>query len=442
MKVLKALFLILGLTWSALTLASDEIIQQANQLISEGKNDEAFELLEPLEFDLSGDETYDLLFGYAALEAGHISLATLAFERVLAVNPDNNTARFHLARAYFVLNDYDGARREFEMLLSLNPTEGLRETVGQYLDAIIAREPAADTTITGYVSLGIGNDSNVNSGLSDQIILPLFGIGDPYPFDDSGLETSDDYATLSGGFDLVHKLTDTQNLYVGGNYIKRSNDEVKTQDYAVLSLRGGYQHAVGNQSYRIGLDLSSLESDGEHYQDTRGFDLEWRNTLGERTQIGVVVAASENRAVDEGDEISDYDDVNLSFSVLRILGEEGRGILSGAIDLGSEKAINERDDGDAVYASLSITGQYQFSDTWSGFLLAAVEEKEYDEENDYYIDKKRSDSQFSVIGGLTYNFIPSWSVRLNATLLDTDSNLDLYSTDKQDVSIAIRKDFL
>jgi len=141
---------------------------------------------------MSGDENFDLLFGLTALEAGHVSLATLALERVLAVNPDNNTARFHLARAYYVLNDYDGARREFEMLLSMNPTAGIRETVGQYLDAIAARKPTSASVITGFISAGIGSDSNVTGGTATNPIF-LSVLGDLFEFPESDLEQRDDY---------------------------------------------------------------------------------------------------------------------------------------------------------------------------------------------------------------------------------------------------------
>ena len=71
-RLVKVIMLALGLSWCTVVTASDEVAR-ANELIGEGRVQEAFELLEPLEFDLSGDETFDLLFGYAALEAGHIS---------------------------------------------------------------------------------------------------------------------------------------------------------------------------------------------------------------------------------------------------------------------------------------------------------------------------------------------------------------------------------
>ena len=422
-------------------LAQQAEVEQANQLIAEGKYIEAFELLEPLEFDLSGDETFDLLFGFVALEAGHVSLSTLALERVLAVNPDNNTARFHLARAYFVLNDFDGARREFEMLLSMNPTAGVRETVGQYLDAIAAREPQAATVTTGFISIGLGNDSNVTGGIDESPLLTPIGL---INFDESGLEDEDNYTSINAGVDLVHRFSDVNSVYVGGDVNDRAHDDRDDLDYQLLGARGGYQRFVGNQVYRAGLALGYLEVDGEDYQDSEAIELEWRNTIAQRTQIGVVVSLTEYRHDDDFSldaDDSDYDDTRINLSYLRVLGERGDIIFSTALDFGQEEEVNFRNGGDTDYVELSLTGQKQFSDTFSGFLLLTFSEDDYDE-LDVFFAEKRSDSQTRLIGGLVFEFGNNFSIRATAVISETDSNLSLYDTDREDISISLRKDFL
>ncbi len=435
-----ALLLISMLTCQPL-LAQGEI-ERANDLIGEGKYIEAFELLEPLEFDYSGDETFDLLFGFAALEAGHISLATLALERVLAVNPDNNTARFHLARAYFVLNDFDGARREFEMLLSMNPTAGIRETVGQYLDAIAAREPTSATVTTGFMSIGYGNDSNVTGGIEDS---PLrLGNDRELPLDESGLEDEDDYTNFNAGIDLVHRFSDVNSVYIGGDVNDRAHNDRDDLDYTLFGLRTGYQRGVGNQVYRAGITLGQLDVDGDDYQDSEGLEFEWRNTIQQRTQIGVVLSYTEFRheedfSLDADD--SDYDDTRLSLSALRVLGEQGDKLISAALDIGQEEEVNFRNGGDVDYVELSLTGQIQFSDDFSGFLLITYAEDDYDEDDVIFLEK-RSDSQTTLIGGLVFEFGNDFSIRATAVLSETDSDLPLYDTDREDISISLRKDFL
>lgn len=419
--------------------AAASVLEQANQLVSEGKYIEAFDLLEPLEFDMSGDETYDLLFGFVALEAGHISLSTLALERVLAVNPDNNTARFHLARAYFVLSDFDGARREFEMLLSMNPTTGIRETVGQYLDAIAAREPGAKTVTSGYVALALGSDSNVTGGVSENpLSTPATGL---YDFPESGVEDDDEYSDLSAGFDLVHRYSDINSLYVGGDLYNRAHQDRDDLDYLLVNLRGGYQRSSGNQVYRAGLAAGYLKLDDDPYQDSAALELEWRNTIAQRTQIGAVLTHTQYRHDDDEDEVSDYDDLGISLSYLRVLGEHGDKIVSVALDFGHEDDLNERDDGNQDYVEISVTGQMQLNNKSSGFLLLSYAENEYDDINTLFA-KERSDSQISLVAGVVFDLSKSVSIRATAVLSEARSNLSLFDTSREDISISLRKDFL
>lgn len=438
-KFIGTVVLLLALAFGQAVKAAGEV-EQANKLVGEGKYIEAFELLEPLEFDLSGDENFDLLFGFAALEAGHVSLATLALERVLAVNPNNNIARFHLARAYFVLSDYDGARREFEMLLSMNPTAGIRETVGQYLDAIAAREPASRTVITGFISAGLGNDSNVTGGPStNPIIIPA--LGGPFTLPDSDLEDEDDYTDLAAGIDLVHRSSETGSIYAGGNLNSRNYGDRDELDTQAINLRTGYQLAIGNQVVRAGINASSIDQDNEAYQENGGIDLEWRNTLAQRTQIGVVLSQTAYRHEEETFEDSDYDDTRLSLSALRVLGETGDKLVSAEIGFGQEKATNDRFDGDMDYYEISLTGQIQFTDLHSAFALISYRDMEYDTENALFL-KTRSESQTALVAGLVYGLTTSLSIRTTVVISETSSNIELYDVDREDITVALRKDFL
>src|SRR5260221_6187151 len=82
-------------------LAQQADIARAKALVDQGKPAEAYEILAPLEDKLSGDVEFDYLLGVAALDSGKPDRATLAFERVLAVNPNFAGARLDMARAYF-----------------------------------------------------------------------------------------------------------------------------------------------------------------------------------------------------------------------------------------------------------------------------------------------------------------------------------------------------
>jgi hypothetical protein len=66
---------------------------------------------------------------------------------------------------------------------------------------------------------------------------------------------------------------------------------------------------------------------------------------------------------------------------------------------------------------------------------------EYGSDNSFYL-KKRSESQTAVVGGLVFGINTTVSVRLSAIISQTRSNLELYDTDREDVTLTLRKDFL
>ncbi|NNM80359.1 MAG: hypothetical protein HKM01_07890, partial [Gallionella sp.] len=77
--------------------AREQVLRDAEALMRAGKPAEAYALLEPLEFERSGEVRFDYLLGIAALDSGKPDKATLAFERVLAVNPNYTAARLDMA---------------------------------------------------------------------------------------------------------------------------------------------------------------------------------------------------------------------------------------------------------------------------------------------------------------------------------------------------------
>ncbi|MDP1939135.1 MAG: tetratricopeptide repeat protein, partial [Gallionella sp.] len=141
--------------------ARDQALRDADALIKNGNPAAAYALLKPLEFERAGDIRFDYLFGIAALDSGHADEATLAFERVLTMDPNFAGARLDMARAYYQLGDLLRAKTEFETVLSQNPPELARATIQKYLDAIASHEQAQKTRFSAYVEGVAGHDSNI-----------------------------------------------------------------------------------------------------------------------------------------------------------------------------------------------------------------------------------------------------------------------------------------
>ncbi len=116
--------------------AQQNEVARAEQLMREGKPADAYALLTPLEDKYAGDVQFDYALGVAALDSGKADRATLAFERVLAVNPNYAGARLDMARAYFQLGDAERAKTEFLAVQASRPPAEAAAVITRYLDAI------------------------------------------------------------------------------------------------------------------------------------------------------------------------------------------------------------------------------------------------------------------------------------------------------------------
>ena len=143
--------------------AADDLLLKAKQQLDNGNAQEAYNLLIPLQSTRAGDPDYDFLLGSSALELGKNTEAVFALERVLAVQPNSAPARAQIARAYFNLKETEAAKREFENVKKQEVPPEVSATIDRFLDAITRIEDAGRTVIHGFVEVGIGYDSNVNS---------------------------------------------------------------------------------------------------------------------------------------------------------------------------------------------------------------------------------------------------------------------------------------
>ena len=99
----------------------DPVVQRALALEKQGKAREAYALLAPLADQRADDPDLAYALGLAASDSGHLPEAILAFQRVLALQPNNAEARAEIARAYARLGDVESARAQFDTVLA-DPT--------------------------------------------------------------------------------------------------------------------------------------------------------------------------------------------------------------------------------------------------------------------------------------------------------------------------------
>lgn len=265
----------------------EKILLDADALIKNGNPAEAYNLLEPLEFELSGQVRFDYLLGVAALDSGEPDKATFAFERVLTVDPDFAGARLDMARAYYQLGDRLRAKTEFETTLNQNPPEAARVTIRKYLDAIAAQDPAKLTRTSGYLEGTVGRDNNVNNSTDlSQISIPAFP-GCVATLNPTNLKTADNYYGVAAGSDVVHSLDINWGVYAGADLHQRGYKTQSDFNSVDLSGRAGLMFGAEAGRLRAGMRAEVNTLGNSRNFDAAGIDVEWSRVLGPSNQLNM-----------------------------------------------------------------------------------------------------------------------------------------------------------
>ena len=157
----------------------DALVDQAAAQLRAKNPSAALDLLSPHETVRAGDVDFDLALGVAANQTAQYTRAILALERAEKNAPDNARIKTELATAYFAVRDTQRAKA---MLVDAKakgvPTE-VAGTIDQFMseiDRIDMRQAPSRFNHTGYVSFGLGYDSNASKGPNDKLIpVPIFG---------------------------------------------------------------------------------------------------------------------------------------------------------------------------------------------------------------------------------------------------------------------------
>ena len=238
----RAVALLAGLALASGAWAADpEVLERARKLLAENNPKQAFVELMATP-DLTGMPEYDYLLGVAALESGKFEDAIIAFERVLATNPNHAGAQMDLGRAYFALGSYDLAEAAFKRLKAANPPAPALQALNQYLEAIQVRRREITPGWTGFAEMQLGYDSNLTGVPGD------FGAASQQSFnitvDPTGNSIKRDaaYVEALGYLEYSYPLSQGWSLFAGGGargraYQDESNFNILSGDVRAVSAR-------------------------------------------------------------------------------------------------------------------------------------------------------------------------------------------------------------
>jgi hypothetical protein len=260
----------------ALAAPADEI----RKLLEQGRAADAYALGAKNPGEL-GKPDFDFWFGIAAIDTGNAGEGVLALERYIVQFPDNDRARLELARGYFVLGELLRAREEFEAVSRKKPPPAVQATIDRFLDSIRAQESRYTTTASGYLEIGGGYDSNVNSGVGNAIIqVPTLGA---VQLAAAGVKSSDGFLHLGAGGQFSQPIAPGVALLGGVNYEGKLHGSKFDQQFDQYTLGGfgGVSVLRDKDLYRLTGSYAQLAVDYRRFREVAALGAEWHRQFDE-----------------------------------------------------------------------------------------------------------------------------------------------------------------
>ena len=426
---------------TAQSYAANPNLVEAERLIWQGKAEAAYNILQPYEFELSGDVKFDYLLGLAALESGRPDQATLAFERVLIQDPNFLGARLDLARAWFALNLFDLAREEFETLQGMDPPPAARKTIKTYLDLIETKTSRTKkgTEFGGYLEARVGIDSNVNAAPGNtDIYIPAFG--GTITLNSDSVGTSDNYLAMALGVNGLYRNGSGISLTGGIEAIDRKLQ--RSTAFNTSDLKGylGFSNELNKFAYSIGLQYSQMYLAGNSYRDTPslGVDLRWSQDSGNVIFLfGQYILQRHNDAVNQP---NDADIGLLGAGYAFTIGDQMKTQYFVSAYGGEDRAVAGRADGHKSLFGLKGGLKHVINSELDANLNLGYQRGVYNSINPLFLLKRR-DSITEASVGLVWRVAEPWSIRPSISYFSSDSNIAIYNYNRTNALVAIRYAF-
>lgn len=434
--------ILLGLCSFGVCASDSADLAQAERMVRSGRGGEAYALLSPHAFARAGDPDFDYLFGLSALEAGHPGIATLAFERVLALEPQHGAARLDIGRAYFALGDMQRARQEFLLAQALNPPPAARAMLARYLGEMETRQATPAIRGKAYVEVGFGTDSNLTQGPnSSSLFLPVFGLN--FQLNAANQKLRDDFSQTNAGGEITHQLDATHSVYAGVDARWRNYQQSTDYNYASTDWRAGVQWVEGRDTWRLGAGYNDYRLDHQQYRSISSLGGEWRRAIDDRQQW---MLFGQYAQVRYGQDAQANNDVNqwligggwlsrVEFFVPTLLSFSTYAGIETEAD-----SVRTRVDGDKNFLGFRAGGQISPHADVDVFATAGLQFGEYRRTNILY-GIQRSDRLYEAAAGSVWRFARTWSLKPQVTWLHNNSNLAINDYQRYEISIFLRHDF-
>ncbi|MEX2131497.1 MAG: hypothetical protein WD772_08415 [Pseudohongiellaceae bacterium] len=418
---------------------------ELDQLIGSQQFQQAYELgLENLE-DWEGDNTFDFYFGIAALEAGFANEAVFALERVAATTTDatlRSRARLELARAYFLTNSLAASENLFNLVLSSNPPENVRQNIEAFLQLIELRQQRQTPNFVVSVSSSFGNDDNVNAATANGLIdAPLIG---EIELSQDGQQTEDTFSNST--FDVLYRvpLTSSSALNAALNINHLNNIDTDKFDLDILRGEIYYDWGSDKNRFRHGVNYTLVNLDQNGYQQSPGINSSWQRTGSN----GWYQTVSGSYSPVRYDDTSDSPQNSLR-DVNQYLIGAGLTKLTQSVTYSINFYYADEDPGTSGsgkhngrhFSGIAYSMLYRFNNENTPYLRLSYQDVEHDDYHPVYFEDIRQDDTTLVSIGWLWQINKSFSLNTEASFTKNDSNIELFEYDRFKYFLGFRYQF-
>ena len=399
------------------------------QLFAKYQRKQAYDYASRYLTDMEGDPYFDYYYGVAAIDTGHASRGVFALERVLMEFPDDHVARLEMARGYFILEEYARSRQEFSAVMAIDPPEAVKQTAQRYLDMIRIRESRYHTTSSGYVELGYGADSNVNSGVDESNSLVAAQI-----LSVDAVGQDDTFSSLTAAWQTTHPFKPGWSATAGVTASARKNQDFSQYDGLTGTLQLGISRISKESRYKTDLMYQQYNLDDDKYRSLSGLNFEWLTTITEKSKISVALFYAMLDYPDQA--YRDSSLMNLTLGYQHSFNSYLSPTFSSSITAGAEQASNEEESGALENTERDIVGLRL------GLLLNFTSklglQTSLNWQNSSYAREQfiitssaiREDDFMSADLNLLWLFTRNWRLDTRLSWSENSSSIDVYSYDR------------
>jgi len=436
--VLSLMLSVPTLAFSANDISTDNYQAKAQALIKAGDYKAAYNLLEPLESEHSGEVEFDYMLGLAAVESGQVTRGVFALERVLAQQPNHINARAEIAKAHFKLGEVSTSKAEFTSLRDDKPTSEISMAVDRYLNAV-DKALGLTTTFGAFLDVGVGLDSNVNSATNaSTVAIPIF-FNLPATLPNGARKQSDQFLSVAGGVSVRQPVTSNTAAFGSISGSEHINNSAHDFDIGQLNLNVGLEYKKYIDTFTLAAQYDNISVDDDRFRKSAGFTGQWQRVFDDANQGGVYVQGSRISYIDNS--IRDANRYILGANWAHIFAGDRSPLLFLGAYIGQEDARDSAADFlDQDIYGLRLGAQLSITPKWVAFAAGGYEKRNNDADDPAFL-RERQDDQYDASLGLRFTPVRTWLIKPQISYIKNSSNITLNDYERATLSINVRHDF-